>query len=236
MPKTFYPPEGHDWVSSAELRKLEAHNEAELEASFDRRLADFRAAVFDKMQQHHAIHDGDGWAIFNIAEGSANTDSAIGLAETGQQRRVLIVTGFPVQGTGSSLSVPIIRIFSNECFVTDQGVELVSQDFTADGFGRTQYYTDVVNADDEVQKKFGSTLAVFFGTVGEELGFNDNFKSFTVGNGVAPAKHPEDVVMPFGHFSCMEDKIYALGQAEELLAEVADHEPAHFSHSARGES
>ena len=228
--------EGQDWwINNEDLCRLEEHSAAQAAEAFEHRLSAFRRAVFEKLTCHADVVGGLGWAIFHLNDGI--NSGGVMATEGGGLRRILLATGYTAETHNAGLSTPIIRIFSNEFFETDRGPELLSQDFTADSLGRTQYYVDVVNTDEQVQAKYGNSLAVFFNNTEEgELGFNENFKDFTLGNGIAAAHQTENLIKPFGHYSCMEDKIYALGQAEELLAEVVDREPAHFSHSARGES
>ena len=124
--RRFYPPEGHDFVNSAEIRELESENKFLKERKYFDDLTNFRAEIFGKMQCSGGISDrGDGWSIFLPEIEFLGSSKAI------LPKIDLLLRAFATPDGNPS----IIRIIRNERFGIGQATSLITHDFVADGIG-----------------------------------------------------------------------------------------------------
>lgn len=226
MGPNYYPPGGHDWVSSSDIRREQAHTEALLVEKYFHDVAAFRDQFFGKLATHSALTEDLGWALFG---GQEEDDDAGTLA----RREVLLFCinrPEPMQGEHP---VPLIRIITNEPFISEHGLTYLTEDMTIFEDGRASYFMGAARSRDEngelVDDVNRSKSPLFFVSPENKLIVTANAGTLTPHFMLQDESLPDDSVFPYGPATgtSMEDYIYALDSARGILHSVLDDEPRH---------
>lgn len=230
MGPNYYPPGGHDWVSSSDIRRAQAHTEALLVEKYFHDVAAFRDQFFGKLATHGAMHEGLGWALFNGEDDEAeDTDSFA-------RREVLLTCRFRPEAVHKEVPVPLIRVITNEPYVTDAGLSYLTEDATIFEDGRATYFVGAVRVKNEngdhVDDVTRTVSPLFFVAEGNKLFVTGNAGALTPHFMLQDESLPDDRVFPFGSATGefvdnLENYIYALDSARGILHSVLDDEPSH---------
>ncbi len=243
-------PDHPEFVPVEELAQIQRQNEQLLEAGYQDNCNLFRASVFHKLTQHHATHNGSGWAIFYV-----DGEDDPGSVSTLVRKEVLVWSYFhDASKTRGGLTIPTIRLLTNETYLMPDGPEYLASDVTLDDDNDAQYFVDatMLHSDprekhylddvgleptapeepdvDENQDPILRSLAPLF-IVSDEgiLRLSHNFVLSTPLY-LVEAKLPTGqnaACYPFGQFLCMEDRLAALTVGQNLLDEIRDLEPVY---------
>jgi hypothetical protein len=145
------------------------------------------------------------------------------LVETGSGE-VLIHVSYPPPAP-APLRTPTIRIITNELYLPLSGEnhQHLAQDIIVDYEADAQYYVAAINQEQDVN--FENTGAVIFVAEANKLGLSSNFKAFPP---MPELYSGEKVVRPFGHYSNLDDKIYALEAARSVFEAIQISEPSAY--------
>ena len=228
MGPEYYPPGGHDWVSSNDLRRARAHSEALLSEKYFHDVAAFRAQFFSKLTAYGAMHEGFGWAIFN-GEDEDNTDT-----ELYARRRVLLVCrSRPDTLQATSHPIPLIRLITNEPIISESGISYLAEDATVYENGRASYHVGgvhVMDANGQPVDEIKHVLTPLFSVSAENnLLISTNSTPVTPSFILKDSVLPDDAARPFGPATSesLEDYIYALENASSILQSVMNIDPSH---------
>ena len=223
-----------EWVCRAELGRLVAENQRDLHEQYFNDVAGFREVFFDKLQQSCEASYARGWAIFHAEEEAGNV-------ATIPAREVLILgkmrpdLGVRLHG---ETPMPLIRMITNEPVITEDGFNYLTEDVAIFENGRTRYMMSAVETDRNGQLS-GGGLVKFLERSSSPL-FMVNRMGRLVLTLNASEITPEHLVAeevggailraaPFGYKSFkLEDSVYALGKAEEILFSVLGTDPSHW--------
>jgi len=219
----FYPPEGHDWIPTVDIRRAIEHNDALAVEKYTHDVGAFRKRLFDILVSNNAIGvEGFGWAMYVTTE--AESDATATAKE-------VVITSRPRadEGIGGHI-VPLIRIITNEPIVNDGHDFYLTEDITVEPNGNAQYLTSGIRmAGDENRKLFAenmeTSLAPLFLIVDGKLALSDNLRPVTPVINVASSLNSRNFVRPFGSQDVISDKIYALDKANGILSSVIDVTP-----------
>lgn len=227
MGSEYYPPQ--DEVSGNDILQAQAHAEAQREEEYVHGVAAFRGQFFNKLAAHGALSEDLGWAVF----GTEQDDDYEG-AETVPQREVLL---FCINRPGvahQNHPVPLIRIITNEPFMTEDGLTYLTEDVTILESGRASYFMGAVRSRDTdgefVDDVVHSASPLFFVSAEDnKLIVTTNAGRFTPHAMLQDESLPDDRVFPYGPATGdnMEDYVYALGRAQDILQTVLADEPSH---------
>ena len=211
--RNFYPPEGHDFVNSAEIRKIAAENWHLKEMKFLKDAVDFRVSVLEKLESHGALaSSGYGWSVF-VPE--------LYHAESG--RPLLpsldyLLLSYPRPQKASST----IRIIRNELFGAGPALSLLTHDFVLNSDNECLFHVDAVPVNllnVRSREEIGRNAVIFF--FGQDKSGNDAIAVSE--NYVIDFCHSESIkgkfvnISPFGTSYCLEDKVAALELGREML-------------------
>jgi hypothetical protein len=218
--KNFFPPEHHDFVGTSEIRREAARNKEFLEAKYLGDVGVFRADIFLKLGKVGAIGQNGGWAVYRIQ----TQEESSSLVETGSGE-VLIHVSYPTIAP-APLRTPTIRMLTNELYLPLSGEnhQNLTQDIIVDYEGDAQYYVSAINQEQDVN--FDNSFAVIFVAEENRLGLSRNFRAFPP---MPELYSGEKVVRPFGHYSNLDDKIYALEAARSVFEAIQISEPSAYS-------
>lgn len=227
MGPNYYPPGGHDWVSSSDIRREQAHTEALMVEKYFHDVAALREQFFSKLATHGALTEDLGWAVFGGQEDD-NED-----AETLARREVLLFCINRPESTHAEHPVPLIRIITNEPFMLEDGLTYLTEDVTIFEDGRASYFMGATRSRDEngelVDDVHSSKSPLFFVSPDNKLMITANAGNLTPHFMLRDDCLPDDSVFPYGPASgtSLEDYIYALDSARGILHSVLDDEPGH---------
>jgi hypothetical protein len=213
-----------------------------LAEKYTRDVATFREAFFGKLTACCKMSDDLSWAIFNGEEQEGGT-------ETLARRKVLLSCGIRYNlAQRTDDPVHLIRLITNEPVSSDNGVfSYLTKDVTILENGRSVYLLDAVQMEDRnegVENNLGTALAksssvLFFADEHNELFIAGRMGQTTRHSMVRDTTRPYAYVYPYGHpidsmedippTHSMEDTIYALDSAWEILQSVMDVHPSHSS-------
>lgn len=196
-----------------------------MEADYQDRMNMFRANVIQLLRSVDALHGGEGWAVFGLHSDPENRHTNPAFNGGFKDILVMLASGSKNAGTSS----PSIRILTNESYKTPDGLTWLTQDFSCDHEGDSQYMVDACNP--QLDPTYKDTMGVFFVYEDDNLVPSNNMLGFTPfvevfdtddeGNEI----NTDVSVMPFGHYSCLEDRVCALDYGISLLVEIVDTEP-----------
>jgi hypothetical protein len=235
-PPKNYPLGGHDWVPTDPIRKLAVANEAQLAERYAEDVRAFRQAFFGKLAVHGAIAHTKyyGWAIFN--------DHTPGSIATEGSRAVVLACRMhrPKVPNHASMWIPAIRIVTNELVVHEETHACLTEDVSVDPNNSARYLIDAmdmaVSDEDSTLEVTSETLKkslspIFFASHDNRLHMSANTKDVIPTIRILDTTHKskvhawETAVVPFGYPAVLEDRLYALGRAKEILASVMNLEP-----------
>jgi hypothetical protein len=196
-----------------------------MEADYQDRMNMFRANVVQLLRSVDALHGGEGWAVFGLHSDPENRHTNPAFNGGFKDILVMLASGSKNAGT----SPPSIRILTNESYKTPDGLTWLTQDFSCDHEGDSQYMVDACNP--QLDPTYKDTMGVFFVYEDDNLvpsnnlvGFTPYFEMFAIVDEDKGASNDVSV-MPFGHYSCLEDRVCALDYGISLLEEIVDTEP-----------
>lgn len=221
-----FQPQHHDNIEFGDIELQREANRIAREAKFEDDLRVFRANVYTKMLNEGAIENGSGWAVYRYSEESDDPQTTM------PQYKEVLVMARPNSDTGiygCNMDVPTIRIISNELIRTSYGTEWLTKDFIADNEDDTQFFVGCL--EDSKLRNVGGNRAVVFNVDPEgNLCSTRNFHVFSPVIGVyhedLDTAGTEANPTPFGHYTCLEDKTYALERGSDILNEIADRQPS----------
>lgn len=201
----------HDWIPDDELTELADQNREYLERKYAADVAVLRAQVCIELDKHDAFHDGFGWALYHVESGPAPQEGL---------REVLI---YVTKDTKKDVAKPAdVRFFVNQLFKSDEGkANYFTQDVSVDDEDDAQYMPGIaeVKPDGTLSGRHGLSpvfivrggqLSIYFATASTPW---DTYK-YTV-NGLR-----ECSITPFGHYSNLHDRVFALEKAESIFLET----------------
>lgn len=217
----------HEFVEAGELAAARVCDELSLgeafdqtiEAQFQDDLHIFRADMFELMAKHNAVDsNGGGWAIFRVT--APEEERGVGAIDCYKDVLVFFI---PVKNIDAPLSIPNIRIITNESYANDRGDEWLTEDITADFEGDMHYLMDVYSQNQNPD--FQGTYAPIFTIDGDnQLRLSHNTVGYTP---TLKIKIPdiEETATPFGSYYHLEDRVFVLGKAKQMLQSILDIEP-----------
>jgi hypothetical protein len=245
MPRNFYPPEGHDFVNTSEIRELAKINERLIKINYQDEVAVFRAAVIMKLIACEAIGESFGWAIFQNYEEEEDAP----VSTLADRKETLLLMGLPAHQQDKALPMPNTRLITRHTIRHEDKISIISEDVLVDWEGDAQYITSFVpvepedspqesDVEDTLENKkvalgdvdMGSSYVVLFSVDDEgKLGFTKNVRPHVPILNVPDPQDENKVVVPFGKFENDQDRDYALGKAKELLSKIQHLEPLYKS-------
>lgn len=208
-----------EFVDADELAEEQNLSLIALHGAYQDRLHQFRSDVMRLMIKHDALQPDGSWLVFDHTEekgdGPVLLTPRIDICIA--TKNVPDLTGKAKHGNQN------IRVILNEAYTLDDGIEYFVIDSAVDYDGDSQYNVGVMPAD-PVTGGEGVTVPIFI-VADSKLGlYSPN------GYGAFPEiQSVEERIVPFGHFSNIEDKFHALNIAYDLLETVVDREPLHTS-------
>lgn len=200
----------HDFIPEAELENEAMLNRRMLVSKLHEDMAVFRAEVFLKLMKHNSLRNGWGWAVFysDMAAGRG------GLAQLDDRTEVLIAVrrerNIPETRPSS------IHLLTQQLHRQQDGGSFMLEEVTIDWENDAQYRVSSFSYDDETQNVDIGTSPYFHA---DEEGLSVfNFKQFTPTDPIYVPGLSVRSTMPFGHYSNIEDRIYALTRAQEILS------------------
>jgi hypothetical protein len=230
MPKNFYPPEGHDFVNTNDIRSIYTENAARIDAKYNEDAILLKAAVIVKLLGHKALGGGIGWAIF-LTEPCEEPDYSAP-AKTYELETLLLVQGSNGSevdsNRGSSVSASV-RFITNQAYYSDADINYFAEDVTIDEDNDSQMFVGAM-ATSQMHDQ-NKTLAPLFT-------YKENTNKLRVYNAFPRTpivmissrirgQYTEIDSRPFGEYSNTEDKIHAYNRAKAIFDNVADTEPLH---------
>jgi hypothetical protein len=208
-----------EFISDAELKTEQDLSALAIHGSYQEKLHQFRSDVMRLMMKHNALQDEGSWLVYNHAE--ENDDGPVIYCP---RVDICIATKNLPNSTGKNkYGNQNIRVMLNEAYTTNHGIEYFIIDAIVDTDGDSQYNVGVMPAD-PVNNGVGVTVPIFF-VVQDEL-------TLYTPNGYLPFPHIQQIdehIIPFGHFTYIEDKFHALSTAYDLLNQVKNKAPFHTS-------
>lgn len=201
------------------LRPREADQQY-LEAKYLGEVAVFRAIVIEGLVENDAIHDREGWLMYDEAP---RQDSGVLIDERGKKTLIMFYR------TGDSkIGVPHIKIMTNTEFWIDDHAAYLTEDVTIDDDGVSQLFVDTVffNEDGVVQPSLTPgkpSYSPVFWLKSDGILCAANVNNYTPivpawADIVRPDGSTEVTkVTPFGKHENLEDKVAALEWAKALL-------------------
>ena len=226
MRSGFYPPEGHDFVNTNDIRKLAEANQVLKETRYEGGVNQLRASVAWLLNYHQALGEHGGWAIF--VDDSDVTPAGSG-AEWSYRETLVIVVGKKQHNFDKPLRKgATVRMITNELVETEYGGQYYIQDVMVDEDGDSQYIIDAADLRSERGNRPDNIIAPLF-MISEEKGL------VISGNVSRPVPKidlnyglPGAPVIPFGHYSNYNDKLYALEKAEEIFQTICELTPSYI--------
>ncbi|HSX36701.1 MAG TPA: hypothetical protein VLG13_01095 [Patescibacteria group bacterium] len=239
----------HDIIDAHDMAMAKTQTRLSLESRFQDECNMFRADVFGKLAIHDAMKNGMGWAVFN-----ADSFDEGSLAMGDGDRQILVISYLlnNIPRRIYNRPVPLVRLIANEIIMGEEGnYGMLTTDFGLDGEDDAQYFIDSISTHDsegmvgvpEIEilipgqneteaapSPVQSLSPVIVIDEFEQIRIGNSQGSFAPGGNVVQEFAPFDTengCLPFGHFSCFEDKIQALAIGRELLGSILDLEPAY---------
>lgn len=221
--RRFYPPEGHDFINTAEIRQIAAENEQRRAIKYLQDAVDFRVAFLEKMRKCGALNnEGIGWAIF-APEIDQNESSQIILPKIDY-----LVSTYPVAHKATSF----LRIIRNERIGVGDTLSLLTHDFALDPDNDCLYHIDALPLSGKAKLQILGKSAVTFMYGEDENGdtvlavsdnYYENFCPMLTIQAQFNLKQSE--IAPLGDYNCLEDRIAALEFGKEMFGELLNCEP-----------
>jgi hypothetical protein len=226
-----YPQNGHDWVSHDDLLRATTLTEALLAEKYNRDVAAFREQYFGKLTAYGAMDEGLGWAVFNAEDEDDDTENL-------SRCEVLLTCRFRPEATQSWVHpVPLIRIITNEPIRSETGLTYITEDVTIMENGLASYQLGAVRTKgengkllDDLGNVLNSSVSPLFWVAEEnKLIVTTNAGPTTPHFKIKDAELPDVRVFPYGTAtgSSLEDSIYALDRARDILQSIQDLDPSH---------
>lgn len=210
----FYPPEGHDFVGTAEVRRLEQSNDVLFTANLLGQMALFRAEVSELLSRAGAFDSLTVLALYHAESNEYPMGDEAGVllaCEPIQQPTEIVVGVFSYPDR----TAPVIRVITNEPVFA--------------GGQEGSYIVEDVSVDDENDAQYG--LGVLF-LAELEPGQSPSYPCIQVRDGIISMSfaaftptvdvHPNryDQLYPLGHYKVPRDKLYALQRAREIISRI----------------
>lgn len=163
----------------------------------------------------NSIDQNGGWATYNM-----QSENCTNLVEV-ENKDVLVYVTYPCLSENEIL-IPRIRILSNEMYLPLDGEnpQILTIDITIDEENDVQFLASAVNP--ELDPNFENSQAIVFVAQGDSLSISKNFNFFTA---ISAVETEEYSALPFGHYSQINDKVYALDRAKQIIDAVKNSEP-----------
>jgi len=197
MGREYYPPDDQESVSGNENLQAQAqHAEAQRDEAYFHGVAAFREQFFSKLAAHGAITENVGWAVFGGEEYDNEDIETIG------QREVLLFCVNRPERAHSDHPAPLIRVITNEPFITEDGLTYLTEDVTLFEDGRASYFLGAVRSRDQngalVDDVVRSNSPLFFVGEDNKLIVTTNAGRFTPHFLLQDEVLPDNRVFPYG--------------------------------------
>lgn len=265
-----YPEGGAEWVDETALKSAHETNMALLEEKYNYDLMAFRRDFAAKLAMHGALDGKNGWALFNAdIDADVRSSAEDGMKEvlilsypapeSGNQLESLIAAGdsqteiaspFTPSEEELRMSIPILRIITNEPFRVGRRIFCISEDIAFDeegdmfvtidstamndrSFEDCAELSENVAAADRLSEEVEPLGAVFMFDPAKNRLAMDTFRPRPPFYVVQDPDDPDNILSPFGFPTELEDKIHTLQRARYILASVMDLTPEHTMGNGR---
>ncbi len=202
-------------------------------------VAKFRESYFEKMASL-GLSEESGWAYFLLEEADWTEDVPTDVC-------LLHFTTISNGGKSVQLPLPQLRLFSSEVYAVDDHDEYLTTDVTVNFRDDTVYMvgpsfydsSDEEASSEDGQKKIRQSVP-YFGVHEGRLVILPQERVFMTDRYIIPSPvrlekgiTPDNsLIIPFGGYDLLADKVHALSVARRILGMVADYQPrAQFSGS-----
>jgi hypothetical protein len=233
---------GHpEFVDQSEIDKLAEANRMMLEAKYQDDSHLFRAAVLQKLAKFNNAYEGTYWAIFHIDDVDDSGENASNLATlSGGKETLIFVQTSEKSPKIDSRVIPTIRIITNELIVpsweNDFTGNRMTFDFTLNGKDEALVFVDFTTRKDIMADDTNTFAPLFYLAENGGLAISNN----TMGKNcllntpeVTFTQRVEGLdnnnSRPFGTYSNIEDKIYALSSGQDIFCKTEKLEPVYHS-------